>query len=227
MKKLIIFSMTIGFAIPSFAQETETVTEEVKTSKVKGELYFGAGAMINGDYKINNNLKQVGMTEIESVVPEFTIGLGITGEKWTADLEVSASYWKKDNNPFRSEAISSGIKLRGHYVPFKTEKFFFSAGADLSYQVNKFNFYNRNQHLDLNDLDPTNQIGNIQLNNNLMYAGPSIAFGFLQNKATKLRLNLGYDFAVISSKWKSDYTTVDNTFRENGHDRFYVKLTIL
>lgn len=219
-----MLALTLGLANAAFAQTTAT---DSTSSKVKVDFYFAAGVVINGDYKINDNLKAVGMPEIERTIPDFSVGINLSGQKWTADLEVSASYWKKDNNPFRSEAIASGFKLRGHYVPYKTNKFFVSAGADLSYQNNKFNFYNRNQHLDLNDLDPSTQLGNIQLNNDLFYAGPSVAFGFLQNKSTKLRLNIGYDIAVISSKWKSDYTTVDNTFRENGHDRFYVKLTIL
>jgi hypothetical protein len=225
MKKIIIFAMALGFAQMTFAQET--VTETTTSEKVKVDFYFGVGAMINGDYKINNNLKQAGMSEIESTVPEFSIGVNLAGEKWTADLEVNASYWKKDRNPFRSEAITSSVKLRGHYVPLRTEKFFISAGADLSFQTNKFNFYNRNQELDLNDLDPSTQLGNIQLNNELLYVGPSVAIGLLQNKSTKLRLNFGYDIAAYSSKWKSDYTRVNNSFRENGHDKFYVKLTIL
>lgn len=225
MKKIIILAMALGLANTTFAQET--VKQDSTAKKVNVDFYFGAGALINGDFKINDRLKSAGMPEIESAFPEFSVGMNLSGEKWTADVEASASYWKKDRNPLRSEALSSGIRLRGHYVPFKTEKFFFSAGADLSYNTNKFNFYDRSEHIDLNDLNPTTQLGNIQLNNNMFYVGPSIAFGFLQNKSTKLRLNLGYDIAAISSKWKSDYTAVDNTFRESGHDRFYVKLTIL
>lgn len=225
MKKIIILAMALGFANTTFAQET--VTEDSSAKKVKVDYYFGAGVLINSDFKINDRLKAAGMPEIESTFPEFSVGVNLAGEKWTADIEVFGSYWKKDRNPLRSEALSSGVRLRGHYVPFRTEKFFFSAGADLSYNTNKFNFYDRSQHLDLNDLNPSTQLGNIQLNNNMFYVGPSLAFGFLQNKSTKLRLNLGYDIAAISSKWKSDYTDVDNSFRESGHDRFYVKLTIL
>ena len=224
MKKIIILAMALGFANSTFAQEA--VKDSVAT-KVKTDFYIGAGVFINGDFKINDRLAAAGMPEIESTVPEFSIGLNLAGEQWTADIEVSGSYFKKDRNPLRSEALSSGFRLRGHYVPFRTSKFFASIGGDLSYSANKFSFYNRSQHLDLNDLDPTTQLGNIQLNNNMFYVGPSVAFGFLQNKSTKLRLNVGYDIAAISSKWKSDYTSVDNSFRENGHDRFYVKLTIL
>lgn len=225
MKKIIILAMVLGFANTNFAQET--VIEDNAAKKVKADFYLTAGALINGDFKINDRLKSAGMPEVESAIPEFGIGLSLSGEKWSGDIEVFAGYWKKDRNPLRSEALSSGIRLRGHYVPFRTEKFFFSAGADLSYNTNRFNFYDRSKHIDLNDLNPSNQLGNIQLNNNMFYVGPSLAFGFLQNKSTKLRLNLGYDIVAISSKWKSDYTAVDNSFRENGHDRFYVKLTIL
>lgn len=224
MKKVIILAMALGFANSTFAQEA---VKDSVSQKVKVDFYFGAGAVINGDFKINDRLHSAGMPEIENAVPEFSVGMNLSGEKWTADIEVSGSYWKKDRNPLRSEALSSGIRLRGHYVPFRTSKFFASIGGDLSYNANKFNFYNRSQHIDLNDLNPTTQLGNIQLNNNMFYVGPSVAFGFLQNRATKLRLNLGYDIVAISSRWKSDYTSVDNSFRENGHDRFYVKLTIL
>ena len=224
MKKIIILAMALGFANSTIAQEA---VKDSVSQKVKVDFYFGAGAVINGDFKINDRLAAAGMPEIESTVPEFSIGLNLAGEQWTADIEVSGSYFKKDRNPLRSEALSSGIRLRGHYVPFRTSKFFASIGGDLSYNANKFNFYNRSQHIDLNDLNPTTQLGNIQLNNNMFYVGPSVAFGFLQNKSTKLRLNLGYDIAAISGKWKSDYTSVDNSFRESGHDRFYVKLTIL
>jgi len=225
MKKIIILAMALGFANTTVAQET--VVEDSIAKKVKVDFYFGAGAVINSDFKINKNLKAAGMPEIGNTVPEFSVGLNLAGEQWTADIEAFASYFKKDRNPLRSEALSSGFRLRGHYVPFRTSKFFASIGADLSYNANKFNFYNRSEHIDLNDLNPSTQLGNIQLNNNMFYVGPSLAFGFLQNKSTKLRLNLGYDIAAISSKWKSDYTAVDNSFRESGHDRFYVKLTIL
>lgn len=229
MKKVFILALGLCFSQNIFAQETTTVTvvEKENTNDAKMDLYFAVGVNILSDYKINKNLKAAGMPEIGSATPEFTFGLNFGGQKWLTDVEASASYWKKDNNPLRSTAISSTVKFRGHYVPYRTEKFFISAGVDLSYMMNDFNFYNRNAEIDLNDLDPTTQTGHIQLKNNMLYVGPSVSIGFLQNKSTKLRLNFGYDIAAISGKWKSDYTDVNNSFRENGHDKFYIKLTIL
>lgn len=227
MKKILFLALGCCLSQNTFAQETTTVTEKENTSKVKVDFYLAAGVNFVGDYKINENLKEAGMPEIGNSAPEFTFGFNLSGQQWLADFEVSGSYWKKDNNPLRSTALGSTIKLRGHYVPYRTEKFFISAGADLSYASNDFNFYNRNAEIDLDDLDPTTQTGHIQLKNNILYVGPSIAIGFLQDKSTKLRLNIGYDIAAISGKWKSDYTDVNNSFRENGHDKFYIKLTIL
>jgi len=40
-------------------------------------------------------------------------------------------------------------------------------------------------------------------------------------------LNLGYEFALASGKWKSDFANVSNSFSENGHNRFMIGLVFM
>ncbi len=225
MKKLYISIFLLSLSSIIRAQDSKIQVSSAE--KVKFDVYFGAGALFNSDYKLNQKLVDANMPEIKNVVPELSVGLNAEWLNWSADLELTTSYFKKDNNPLRSEALSTGLKLRGHYAAYKTQKFLFSAGVDLTYHVNYINLYNRDAHIDLNNLNPTTQIGSIRLTNEMFYVGPSVAVGLFQHRTTKLRLNAGYEIAAISSRWKSDYTVVNNTFRENGHDRFYLKLVIM
>jgi hypothetical protein len=222
MKKITLIIALLGIQALSTAQETETTTP-VQTKRT---LYASFGIASTDDYKINKNLKMTDMPQLSSTAPEVTLGYNVTGEKVLIDLELNANYMDKKTSTDRVKYVSSGVKLRGHYIPVKTTDFFLSGGFDLSYAVNHFDLYSRGNSIDLNDLEPSTHTGHISLYNNQLYLGPSIAFGAFQTYVYPLRLNVGYEWAVYSSRWDSEFARVDNTFRESGQGRFYAKLSI-
>ena len=66
--------------------------------------------------------------------------------------------------------------------------------------------------------------GHISLYNNNIYLGPSASFGVFQTKQNPLRLTTGYEWNISRASWKSEVANVQNTVKENGVGRFYVKL---
>ncbi len=235
MKKLVLAAIcAVGFQLSGFAQEqivemsssSSTEKDSVYCGK-KGKInfYFAGGAAFVGDYKISDKLRAAGVSGMPDVMPEFSVGYNVDMEKWMMDFEFNMNYSDEKNAVNRVRTAGLGAKLRWHYVPYRTKSFFVSTGADLSYLGTQMDIFRRGNVIDLNDLDPGMHSGHISINNGLLYAGPSVAFGFLQDKFP-LRLNLGYEWGLTNGKWKSDYADVNNTVKEAGHGRAYAKLTL-
>lgn len=227
MKKLLFAVICIiGVQSSSIAQEGTSSDDFEETSKDSRNLYVAFGAAFNGNYRINENLKASEMPQLAETMPEVTFGLNFTGEQYLIDVEFNGGYLNTKRGEGRLNVATSGVKLRGHYVPFKTESFFISAGADVSYIANIIDLYNKQNVIDMNDLQPLNYTGHINLNNELLYAGPSVAVGLFQKTNFPVRLNMGYEWALTNGYWDSDFADVYNSVKENGHNRFYAKVTL-
>lgn len=237
MKKALFIALAlVGMQASVNAQDAETTTTGTPTTVAPQRyddnnpgrgLYVSFGVAGNNGFKINDRLKADGMPALNKAAYESTIGYYIMFKKLSFDFEVSASYLQQKSAGYRVRNINTGFTFRGHYNIVTNSKLFVTAGADLTYLHNEFNLNNVERVIDLNNLDPDDYPGHINLYNDQFYAGPSAAFGFLQDSEYKLRLNVGYGWSVISGKWKSEYATVENTFRENGQGHYYAKLTIM
>lgn len=229
MKKIVLIALSIlGVQSSLIAQETETTITTTATSsdeEVK-TWYISVGAAVIDDYKINKKLAAAGMPQIGNSALEFTIGHSVMYKKLLMDIEWNTNYVDNKTATDRVKTVNSGVNFRVNYVAWQNNKFFFSGGADMSYMFNYFNLYTKGNVIDLNDLNPSTHTGHINLNNSQFYMGPSIVFGALQKTKFPLRLNLGYEWALYSSNWKSEVAGVANSFRENGQGRFYAKLSI-
>ena len=232
MKKIVL-AVICFFGAQSLLTAQETVTETVTTTTTVDEnnpetnFYIGVGVAVPGSYKISDKLAAAGMPDIEEAMPEISFGLNVMGEDFLVDIEFNADYLDKKTNTDRIKAVAAGVKMRGHYIPVNTGKFFLSAGADLSYIGSSYDLFTRGNVIDLNDLNPGTHTGHISLYNKQFYAGPSLAFGAFQKSSFPVRLNVGYEWALISGKWKSEFANVANTFREDGQGRFYAKLSFI
>ena len=236
MKKVLFIALTaFGMQASVSAQETETVTTTTTTTTTtstnlndnpKRGLYVSFGVALADDYKMNDRLKAAGMPELNNAVFESTVGYSAMFEKLSFDLELATGYMDEKSATDRVRNIQATIRLRGHYNIVMKDKFFLTAGADLSYLTNNFNINTRDRVIDLNNPDPSEYPGHISLYNNQMLVGPSIAVGLFQKSGWPLRLNTGYEWAVVGGKWKSEYANVANSFRESGQGHFYAKLTI-
>ena len=81
--------------------------------------------------------------------------------------------------------------------------------------------YSQNNQVDVNNL-AASTTSYIRLRNNMFFAGPSIGFA-IKNKGEQLvRLNVVYEFALITGKWKSDFANVSNSINENGQSRLMI-----
>lgn len=227
MKKSFLFLVLCCFTTAVItAQEQDTINAVSGNDPQKEGMYFGIGAAFNNGYKISDRLEASGVPRLSEEVFEFSVGYNYMFRKWLLDIELNAAYYDEKSEDSRIKNTGLASKIRTHYVPFKTQSVFLSGGLDLSYLGNIFNLYSRGNVIDLNDLNPATHTGHISLYNGMLYAGPSIAFGAFQNTHYGLRLNLGYEWAVISGKWKSEVADVANTFRESGNGRAYARLTL-
>lgn len=235
MKKVLFIALTaLGMQVSVSAQETETVTTTTTTTTTstnlndnpKHGLYVSFGVALADDYKMNDRLKAVGMPELNTAVFESTIGYNVMFEKLSFDLEMATGYMEEKSATDRVRNIQVTFRFRGHYNLIMKEKFFLTAGADLSYMRNDFNINTRDRVIDLNNPTPADYAGHISLYNDQMLLGPSLAVGLFQKSGWPLRLNTGYEWAVAGGKWNSQYANVANSFKESGQGHFYAKLTI-
>jgi hypothetical protein len=220
MKKIICLSL-LAFSSFSFAQETSQKKNEVSVS-----FYYGIGANVNGSYKIDDKLAASNFPQTVQTTPEFIIGMDYFGNDFSIDTELASQFFKKSNSNGTSSGNSTAFKLRGHYNFVNSAKFFFSGGLNLAYTMNDYGVNTSNNQVDLNNLN-TSTSNYIRLRNGMFYTGPSIAFGLKKNDKVSVRLNLGYEFALASGKWKSDFANVSNSFSENGHNRFMIGLVFM
>lgn len=233
MKKTLLLAACCFLGIQAaLAQETEVTQITVTETTVKNEkpygLYVGFGAVFMGDYNLNEKLAQSNMPEIGSVAPEFTFGFTFTepGEKLYMDVEATGAYMDKKSDTDRIKTTTGMAKMRIHYKFFGNNKWFFSAGGDISYNITQVNLYSRTNVIDLNSLNPSAHTGHISMYSQQLTLGPSVALGFCRDMTFPLRLHVGYDIGLTNGKWKSEFANINNTVKENGLGRIYAKLII-
>jgi hypothetical protein len=232
MKKVLFIAVALlGMQYSVKAQDSETTPpaapQRYDDHNPGNGVYVSVGIVGNDGFKMNDRLQAQGLPELNSTAFETSLGWYLMFKNISFDFEIVASYMDDKTATDRVRNINTGINLRPHYNILKGDKFFVTGGADLGYAFNNFNINTRNRVIDLNDLDPADNPGHINLYNDQFILGPSAAFGFLQNTDYKMRLNLGYTWAVVSGQWRSQYGNVQNTFRENGQGHFYAKLSIM
>jgi hypothetical protein len=215
MKKIFFFSL-LAISTISLAQETKPQEKEGK-----GSIYFGGGFVSNSKFTIDDKLEASNLPQIQANVPEFVFGFNTFFNKGFLDIEASSNMFKKSNSATTSNGGRSNFRLRGHYNIVNNKDFVFSGGLNLAFTSNDINVYSQSNQVDINNLAVSTS-NYFRLRNNMFLAGPSIGFG-IKNKGEQLiRLNVGYEFALISGKWKSDYATVSNSINENGQSRLMV-----
>lgn len=221
MKKLIVFVLLISFSNRSLSQNEKETTQKDSCRTVEMIGYLGFNLNLNDNFKLNNTLKQQGLVEINTVIPELVFGFAGFGKKYSGDFEFGFlfSNEKKNNNEVRQMGFN--IRGRFHYNIVNKEKFAFTSGVSIAHSSNNIDIFSRNNTIDLNDLNPENNSGHISLKNQMLYAGPSLSV-YLFRKSFPLRLNVAYEFALTRGRYRSDYARVQNTFGENGINRFVI-----
>ncbi len=215
MKKLLFFSL-LAISTISLAQEAKPKEKEGKHS-----IYLGGGFVSNSKFAIDNQLEASNLPQIQANVPEFVFGINEFFNKGFLDMEVSSNMFKKSNSATTSNGARSNLRLRGHYNIVNNSDVVFSGGLNLAYTANDFNVYSQSNQVDMNNLAASTS-SYIRLRNNMFFAGPSLGFAIKNKGEQFVRLNVGYEFALITGKWKSDYANVSNSMNENGQSRLMI-----
>lgn len=216
--------IALFFVSWSFAQDTET-----KTTKEKPKFYFtyGINAQVQDELNIDKKLQSAGLPTVKSFTPEFFIGMTFFDKKFSGDLDFGFLNSKNDRGGNENRYIGFTTRLRVHYNLINKTKVALTTGLNLSNTSSELIVFTKNNSIDLNDLTPINNVGNLSVKNNMFYFGPSASLYLFNDKSTKVRLNVGYEFAFTNGKWKSDYADVDNTVKEQGNNRFVFGITLL
>jgi len=222
MKKLVV---TL-FLLTSYAMFAQSSEEETK-KKVTTDYYFGIGAQVQNKYDLNDKLKLANLPELKEFIPELQLGVNIFGEKFSGDVEFGFLFSKEDKGDNKIQDLAFSARLKVHYNFINKEKVAFTGGLNIASTGSQVDLYSKGNSIDLNNLEPDSNSGHVSLRNNVFYVGPSAALYLFKDKSTRVRLNLGYEFALTNGKWKSDFASVNNTVKEIGNNRFIFGISLL
>lgn len=204
----------------------DTISTGQASKSLAKNFYLSLGATFNNGYNINEKLNASNWPGIKYTIPEVGIGYSISGRKFITDLELSVGYINsKAGYSNRSSIVGLALKVRGQYVPVRTDSFYLGVGGDLSYLTNTVNLYNNNV-ININDLQ-AGYSGHISLYNEWLCIGPSVALGLFQTYDIPIRVNMGYEWMATKGNWTSNFSEVTNSINESGLSRFYAKVTFI
>jgi hypothetical protein len=224
MKNSIIL---LCLVISAFGYSQDEDVDSTKTKKAKGTMYIGFAGNGNDASNLNRKLKQANLPKLGSFIPEFTVGLNIMGEKYSGDIEVGflSQTPEKGENELQYRGINT--RLRFHYNLVNEKKVALTTGLSLAYLGSTYDIYSRNNTIDLNNLEPNDNNGHVNFNNQMLYFGPSISFYAFRDKWFALRFNAGYEFGLTRGRYRSDFGSILNNTNESGSNRFVFGLTLL
>lgn len=222
-----LFLFTLSLVCYSQTKEVNKSSKDstcFKDFKVNTTIGFGTQIL---DLKINDLLQSQGLATMETVLPEFSIGINYFGKKVSVDTELGILYDNPDRNGNENKYVSYAVRGRVHYNLINKFKFAFTTGLNLTFSGNQLDIYSQNNTIDLNTLNPIYNAGHVSLKNHLFYVGPSVAVYLFKSSSFPIRVNAGYELALSRGRWNSDFANVVNSVNERGNNRFLFGLTFL
>ena len=200
----------------------EKVADTIKKKDNIAVTYCGLNVSFNDNFNLNNKLSNSNLPELKTSIPEFVFGINFFGKKYSGDLEFAFSYDKSDKGENETRQMGFNTRVRVHYNLINREKFAFTTGLSMAYVGTEYDIFNKNNTIDLNDLEPNNSTGHINFTNGMLYFGPSTSFYFFRKSDWNVRLNLGYEFALTRGRYHSEFGSILNNIGESGKNRFVV-----
>jgi hypothetical protein len=223
MKKIIsLFVILLLNSFSTFAQKKDSTDVDIDV-----DMYVGIGGQIQNNLNINQKLRLSNLPEIPTAMPEFIFGFNVFGEKYSGNLEFSGLYADRSNGANRTRLLTSNFRGNFSYNLKVKPKYAFTAGLNLAFATNQFDIYNENATIDLNNLNPLANGGQISLKNNMFYVGPSAAVYLFRDSKWKVRVNVAYELALSRGQWHSDFLNVTNSVNESGKNRFVFSIVLL
>jgi hypothetical protein len=206
--------------VVSYSQEK--VIDSIKKKEKKVSIYYGGFVSFNDDFNLNKKLRNSNLPELKTSIPDFVFGLNYFGKKYSGDAEFGFLYSKSDKGANQTKQMGFNSRIRVHYNLVDREKFAFTTGLSVAYTGNEYDIFNKNNTIDLNDLEPNNNSGHVNFTNAMLYFGPSTSFYFFRKSDWNVRLNIGYEFALTRGRYDSEFGSVINNIGESGNNRFVV-----
>ena len=224
MKNVYLF-VVMMLTVVSYSQEK--VIDSIKKKEKKVSIYYGGFVSFNDNFNLNKKLRNSNLPELKTSIPDFVFGLNYFGKKYSGDAEFGFLYSKSDKGANQTKQMGFNSRIRVHYNLVDREKFAFTTGLSVAYTVNENDIYNKNNTIDLNDLEPNNNSGHVNFTNAMLYFGPSTSFYFFRKSDWNVRLNIGYEFALTRGRYDSEFGTVINNIGESGNNRFVFGFTFM
>jgi len=224
MKNVYLFVVMI-LTVVTYSQEK--VIDTIKKKEKKFSMYYGGNVSFNDDFNLNKKLRNSNLPELKTSIPEFVFGLNYYWKKYSGDAEFGFLYSKSDKGANETKQMGFNSRIRVHYNLVDREKFAFTTGLSVAYTGNEYDIFNKNNTIDLNDLEPNNNSGHVNFTNAMLYFGPSTSFYFFRKSDWNVRLNIGYEFALTRGRYDSEFGSVINNIGESGNNRFVFGFTFM
>ena len=224
MKNVYLFVVMMLTAV-TYSQEK--VIDTIKKKEKKFSMYYGGSVSFNDDFNLNKKLRNSNLPELKTSIPEFVFGLNYYWKKYSGDAEFGFLYSKSDKGANETKQMGFNSRIRVHYNLVDREKFAFTTGLSVAYTGNEYDIFNKNNTIDLNDLEPNNNSGHVNFTNGMLYFGPSTSFYFFRKSDWNVRLNIGYEFALTRGRYDSEFGSVINNIGESGNNRFVFGFTFM
>jgi hypothetical protein len=205
----------------------EKVIDTIKKKEKKFSMYYGGNVSFNDDFNLNKKLRNSNLPELKTSIPEFVFGLNYYWKKYSGDAEFGFLYSKSDKGANEIKQMGFNSRIRVHYNLVDREKFAFTTGLSVAYTGNEYDIFNKNNTIDLNNLEPNNNSGHVNFTNAMLYFGPSTSFYFFRKSDWNVRLNIGYEFALTRGRYDSEFGSVINNIGESGNNRFVFGFTFM
>lgn len=222
MKQLVVFLLFAPLIIN--AQE---VAKDSMNRKIVADFYVGTSFNANQSLNLNQKLRNGNLPEMREIVPELTFGFNVLGEKYSGDLEFGTAFLENEKGGNTLKYLGFNGRFRFHYNFLNQPKVTLASGLSLAYQSNRYDLYSNHNTTDLNNLVPDANSGHVNLENRMLYVGPSVMVYVLKKSYIKIRFNAGYEFGLTRGKYRSDYSSLTNNIRESGTNRFVFGIAFL
>ncbi len=219
MKSVFLF-VVMMLTVVTYSQEK--VIDSIKKKEKKFSIYNGGSVSFNDDFNLNKKLSNSNLPEFKTSIPDFVFGINYFWKKYSGDAEFGFLYSKSDKGANETKQMGFNSRIRVHYNLVDREKFAFTTGLSVAYTGNEYDIFNKNNTIDLNNLEPNNNSGHVNFTNAMLYFGPSTSFYFFRKSDWNVRLNLGYEFALTRGRYDSEFGSILNNIGESGNNRFFV-----
>lgn len=216
-----VFKITLS-VLALFLTGLTASAKEKDTATVR--FFLNAGGSVWSHFSINQKFENGHGNLVNTFAPEIGFGFLADYKRFQYYLEIDATFNqnKKGNIPYQFGYASVDLGARYAVARFSHQAVYL--GLEASLLPMTLDLLPRNSTVDLNNISPITQSGEVNLYATPLLFGPALASGDLFPKSSfNMNVAVSYQINLIQSKWRSKYADVLNSPKENG-SRFKVSI---